>query len=1083
MPISVGLLGAFELIGLGGAVVLPGRRQRSLAAILALEGGRIVSAARLIDELWSDADPADPLNALQHQISRLRAAIGRDAVVRHEVGYALDVTADHVDALRFEHLAALGRDQLATGATSDARATLHEALALWRGPALVGFEGEVWAASESARLERLRLDAIEDRIEADLDAGLHREVLGEVEQLTKDHPFRERLWGQLMLALYRSGRQGDALLTYQDARKRLAEEKGLDPGPELQRLEAAMISQLPSLELGGTVAAVTRVPSVGNLAVPLTRFIGRHELLPEVRRAVREHRLVTLIGPGGTGKTRLAIEVGLASAGEFRNGCWLVDLTPVSHSDEVAPAVSALLETRAGGGRRPAADETERAIASLGAEHLLLILDNCEHVLDGVCRFVEAALAASPRLHLLATSRQPLGVYGETRRVVSPLAVPDEGPDDPREIVSSDAVRLFEDRARQVFPGFELTEATARDVARLCRHLDGLPLAIELAAARVATLPVDRILEGLDERFRLLVRPEGGAQDRHASLRATLDWSYEQLDDDERGLFERLSVFAGGCSLSAVEWVGDAAGLGEVATLDVLRALVDRSFLVADMPTTDDARYGMLETLQTYGRARLGEGGGLEAAVRAHRRFFADFADLAEREILGADHNEWQRRLLVEHPNLRRAFETAIAEGDAASALGIAAALWQLWAITDRHHEGRRWLEEALEVGDDAPQDVRARALTSLCYLAGQDREVNRAIEAGEEAIALAEVAGSRWAVASAKHAMALVLFDTGDAERAQRLVADSLVVMEEEGEDWRVCALELISSSAAVRSGDLRDAADAARRVLERATHIGYHPFMCWAQIQLGVLANRADRPSDARVELEVALALARDLELPHYVSFVRSLLGGVAVRIGDTTSARLSYAEALDIADEAGAPWFAALARVGLAAVFDAEGAIAEADALRTDVVAWGDATGRGPARESFFITMSGDPYAVALTALGARELETDAAGGADRLLRGLDEAGREQDHATIAFALERAAASIPGLDAADAVALVSAATAIREEAAYPRTPPEQRTVDGALQAARASLSEEAFLAAQERGRPVTVDQAPQLLRRLLG
>jgi hypothetical protein len=330
---------------------------------------------------------------------------------------------------------------------------------------------------------------------------------------------------------------------------------------------------------------------------------------------------------------------------------------------------------------------------------------------------------------------------------------------------------------------------------------------------------------------------------------------------------------------------------------------------------------------------------------------------------------------------------------------------------------------------------------------------------------------------------MALVLFDTGDVARAERFVADALVVMEDAGEDWRVCALELVASSAAVRSGDLQGAADAARGVLERATRIGYHPFMCWARIQLGVLADRAGRPSDARADLEVALALARDLGLPHYVSFVRSLLGGVALRTGDNATARWSYTEALAIADEAGAPWFAALARVGLAAVLEAEDAVAEADALRADVVAWGDAVGRGPARESFFITMSGDPYAVALTALGARELGTGAAEGADRLRRGMDEALREQDHATIAFALERAAGSISGLGADDAVALIAAATAVRSATAYPRTPLEQRTVDGVLLAARAALSAEAFVAAQERGRSLTVDQAPQLLRRPLG
>jgi hypothetical protein len=347
----------------------------------------------------------------------------------------------------------------------------------------------------------------------------------------------------------------------------------------------------------------------------------------------------------------------------------------------------------------------------------------------------------------------------------------------------------------------------------------------------------------------------------------------------------------------------------------------------------------------------------------------------------------------------------------------------------------------------------------------------------------LAEGTGSEWAVASAKNAMALVLFDTGDVERAERFVADALVVMEDAGEDWRVCGLELIASSVAVRSGDLPSAADAARRVLARAGRIGYHPFMCWARLQLGVIAQRAGRSSDARTALDAASELARDLGLPHYVSFAGSLLAGVAVRTGDTTAARHSYTDAFETADAAGARWFAALARVGLAAVLEGEGGIADADALLADVVAFGDRSGGGPARESFFVTMSGDPYAIALVTLGARDLASGVGPGSDRLRRGIDEAVREQDHATLALALERSAAAIPGLGADDAVALVAAATAIRSATAYPRTPLEQRTVDGVLEAARASLSGEALAAAEERGRSVTVDEAPQLLRQLLG
>jgi tetratricopeptide (TPR) repeat protein len=330
---------------------------------------------------------------------------------------------------------------------------------------------------------------------------------------------------------------------------------------------------------------------------------------------------------------------------------------------------------------------------------------------------------------------------------------------------------------------------------------------------------------------------------------------------------------------------------------------------------------------------------------------------------------------------------------------------------------------------------------------------------------------------------MALALVDTGDVERAERFVADARVVMEEAGDDWRLCALELIASSTAVRSGDLRSASDAARRVLVRATRIGYHPFMCWARFQLGVVAQRAGRPSEARSDLDAALALARDLAPLQYVSFAQSLLAGVALQMGDTTAARSSYADALETAEAADAPWFAALARVGMAMILEGEDAIVDAGVLLADVVAWGDGSGRGPARESFFITMSGDPFAIALIALGARELATDAERGSDRLLHGIDEALREQDHAAIAFALERSAATLPGLGGEDAVALVAAATAIRTATAYPRNPLEQRTVDGVLEGARATLTHEILAAAEERGRAVSAEEVPALLRQFLG
>ncbi len=1087
MAVHVGLLGPFALSGRDGAIEISGHRQRSLAAILALECGRTVSSDRLIEALWPDDDVDDPLNALQHHVSRLRAAVGREIVMRHDDGYALDLTADHVDALYFERLMARGNDELRNGAVAEARSTLRQALDLWRGPALQGFEGDHWAIPEAQRLERLRLDGLEDRIEADMNAGLHREVVDELETLARQHPFRERLWGQLMLALYRSGRQSDALVAYQELRKLVAEEKGLDPGPELQRLEVAIISQAPSLEAGGTLAGATRASVPGNLVSPLTRFIGRHELLQQIRRSIGEHRLVTLLGPGGTGKTRLAVESGLASGGEFADGAWFVDLAPISDPGDVPAAISSVLEARSAGGGtgpRPARgeDPTTRAIASLRDRHLLLIVDNCEHLITAVSRIVETALAASPPLHVLATSREPLGIPGEVRRAVPPLSVPARGPDDPEEIVSSEAVRLFEDRATRILPDFALTEETARDVADLCRHLDGLPLAIELAAAWVGTLPVRRIAEELDERFRLLVSPSRNSVDRHASLRATIDWSYDLLAPDERELFEALSVFAGAASLSAVEWLGSEAGRDQVETLDLLQRLIDRSLLVADTLARDEPRYAMLESLQAYGRERLVDRGGLTDALRTQRRFFVDLAERGDGELVGARYLEWQRRLQVEYPNLRSVFDAALADGDGEAALRIAGSLWQLWAITDRHGEGRRWLAEAVAAGGDAPAELRARALAELCYLAGQDRDLSAAIRAGEAAIELAESVGSSWALGWAKQAMALILVDEGDLERGGRLVAEARALLDETDDAWRLAALDLIASHEAIRSGDLEAAAQASGAVLERARRIGYEPYVCWAHLLLGVVAERSSRLDEAATSMQAALELARGLSLPHYVSLAESLLGDVTARRRDARAARRLFQDALDVAEAAGAPWFAALARIRLASLFEMEGEDGPARALYSDVVRWGDASERGPSRESFFITIAGDPYADALIGLGAHELRDDVQQGVRHMRRGVEEATAEHDHAAIAFALERFAdEAFSALGADAAAALIGAANERRTAFAYPRSPLEERAAERVLDRARDTLTSAAFHAALERGRAVSIEEAFELLDRV--
>jgi predicted ATPase len=900
-------------------------------------------------------------------------------------------------------------------------------------------------------------------------------VLDDLSRLTRDHPFRERFWSELLLALYRSGRQSDALAAYQDARKLLAEEKGLDPGPDLQHLEAAIIAQDPALELApGSLAPAARRPS-GNVSAPITRFIGRHDVLADVRRDVGDHRVVTLLGPGGTGKTRLALEVAVASRDEHADGCWFVDLATVADPDDAPAAVAAVMEA-GGGSPGVGGDPAARAMAAIGDRDLLLVLDNCEHLLPGVAGFVQAAVDRCPQLHVLATSRQPLGVAGEVRRPVPPLGVPERGPDDPREIVSSEAVRLFEDRASAVLPTFELTDDTARDVAELCRRLDGLPLALELAAAWVATLPVHDIVEGLDERFRMLVRPATDG-DRHASLLATVEWSYELLGEDERRLFETLSVFSGGSSLSAVVAVGAELGWDRVTTLDVLQRLVDRSLLVADTAAPDEPRYAMLETLQAYAAERAREHATWDVATRTHRRFVESFAARVEDGLLGAEHREWLRRALAEYPNLRRAFDGAIADDDADAALSIAAPLWNLWALTDRYEEGRRWLEGSLAVPAGASPDIRARALTSLSYVAGQARDFDRAREAGAEALEIAERSGSPWARAWAPVAMALVRTDLGDGEGALAYVEQARAVTSERGDDFRLAALDLVTCHAALRAGDLDAVAGAAAGVLDRCLRSGYQPFACWAQLLLGAVAQRAGRLDDAAASLETAIDIAHVGSIAYLGAFGRALLADVRFRGGDAAAARRMYTEVIEEAEAARSPWFAALGRNGLAGVLETQGEDDDAAALYEGVVAWAEGSDREPARGSFFVVVAGDPWAAALIALGARP-----GGDAAAVSRGLREAAAEQDRAAIASAFERSAAA--GIVAAETAAtLVGAATAFRERFRYPRSPLDETTVGRALDAARDDLGTTPLQAALARGAGMDLDEGVELLSTALG
>jgi DNA-binding SARP family transcriptional activator len=541
------ILGPLEVIDQGRTVRITGPRERALLTALLLRPGETVSTDRLIDLLWSEDAPGNPSNALQAVVTRVRKALGRhgrDLLVTRTPGYALAVGHEQVDAVRFERLIAQAKDLLQHDPAT-ASDLVGQALALWRGPALQELADQALAGQETARLEELRLTALEARIEADLTLGRHSELIGELQALVAAHPLRERFRGQLMLALYRAGRQAEALEVYQQARTLLGEELGLDPEPGLQALQAQILRQDPSL-------AVSAGPNRGRghtLPARISSFIGRAAELEDLRRLLTRSRLVTVIGPGGSGKTSLAVEAARAALSSQEGpgpvAVFFVDLAPVADPAHLPAAVAAALGLRGGPGAAgtPTPPEVQLEDFLRANDSLLLVLDNCEHLVEAVAHLTDRLLRAAPDARVLATSREPLGLTGEVAWSIPGLGTPD--PSKPAgQLGEFDAVRLFSERAAAARPGFCLDEQTGPLVADICRRLDGLPLAIELAAARTRTLPVQEIARRLDDRFRLLTSGARTAVRRQQTLRAAIDWSYDLLTEPERLLLARLSVFA-----------------------------------------------------------------------------------------------------------------------------------------------------------------------------------------------------------------------------------------------------------------------------------------------------------------------------------------------------------------------------------------------------------------------------------------------------------------------------------------------------------------------------------------------------------
>ncbi|MCW2947629.1 MAG: protein kinase [Actinoallomurus sp.] len=946
----IGLLGPLEVTDTSGRPVeVGGARLRTLLILLTLDAGRVVTGERLVDGVWGEDRPSGAPNALQSLISRLRRTLPDLAIESHPSGYRLALDGDAagtIDILRFERLVTRGRALLGEDPAGAADA-LAEALSLWRGPALADVAEAGFARGHVSRLTERRLGVVEDHIEARLLLG--RADVAELESLVAAYPLRERLRAHYMRALCAAGRQAEALSTFEDARRTLAEDLGVDPSAELRAAHLAVLRGEPGRD--------ERPSARTNLRARLTSFIGREEEIARVGKLLEQNRLVTLTGPGGAGKTRLAVESAEHIIERMPGGVWLTELAPVGEPDEVPQALLSALGLReralvssVRGTVPPSAEPIERLVAALSGERLLIVLDNCEHLIDACARLADRVLADCPGVRILATSREALGITGENLCPVPPLAFPGDGTS-LEEVSGYPAVRLLAERGRAVRPGFTV-DADLDAVLAICRRLDGMPLAIELAAARLRTMTAAQIAGRLDDRFRLLTGGSRTALPRHQTLRAVVDWSWDLLDEDEHVLLRRLSVFSGGATLDGIEEICGGDGL------DALIGLVEKSLVSTD----GSGRYHVLETIRAYGAERLSQAGESERIRRAHALYFLELAEAAEPLLRTREQMRWLRRLTAEYDNLHSALRWAIDVGDAALAVRYVAALGWYWFLRGQRREGEQLAREAVAVPGEGP--AHARALANLYWLLGSvgngegppdkpglRQRLTMALDAcagldpaelhpmlclaplglrifdGNIDGALAELDGLRsardpWLRAAARMVYGHALINLGRVDAVDETFGSALAAFRALGERWGLSLTLTGLAEVALWKGEPLRAQQYLQEALDYSTDFGSHDDSSHLRVRLAHTYTALGDETRARAALDAALRGAERRGVPGDLAMVHFTLGDIARRNGDLAVARSRLESAARHGAAAGPPQFPAMVNSQLGLIHGVEG-----------------------------------------------------------------------------------------------------------------------------------------------------------------
>ncbi|WP_328739699.1 AAA family ATPase [Streptomyces erythrochromogenes] len=1114
----------------GAALPIGGARLRALLAALALRAGRPASVAELVDDVWGDAPPLDAPAALQALVARLRRALGgRDTVPAAPTGgYLLAASRDDVDLHRFTRLAAHGDRELAADPETAAR-TLRTALSLWRGPALADL-AEPARTAHAAAPEAHRSTALRRRIEADLLSGTTAPalLLPEIEALVHESPYDEPLRAQQLRALQAAGRPADALAAYERTRRALRDGLGTDPGPELTALHAELLRPRPlppqtapnqqapqappavppappsppagrsagrdaqpaaplaqpatplaqpATPLAQPAEPVAR-PAVrpepvppsrpeaprGNLRPRLNSFVGREPELAALHGDLARLRLVTLTGPGGSGKTRLAEH---AAAAHPEPG-WLVELARLDHPAAVPGAVLSALGLRENSlvaretpAPTAAADPTTRLVEHCAHRRLLLVLDNCEHVVEAAAELAERLLTQCPGVQILATSREPLGVPGETVRPVEPL------PPDP-------AHQLFADRGAAARAGFTVDEDPAA-VAEICARLDGLPLAIELAAARLRLLTPRQIADRLDDRFRLLTSGARTVLPRQQTLRAVVDWSWDLLDEAERTVLRRLSVFAGGCDLAAAEAVcADPAGDTARDVADTLGSLVDKSLVLAEPYEGHGMRYRMLETIHEYAAERAAaHPADARATARRHAAHFLAFAEQAEPLIRSAAQLPWIRLVETELDNLRAALHTTtVEEVDVESAQRLAFALGWFWWLRNYRGEGAEWTTRILALTPAQPPEgtpaywrrMRLQVFDMFLLAESNSAEKFRTPEYRDLAVRIktafrhgspetAVFPGILWPATS---------FLTGDVLEFHTDLDQAVENCRRHAGEWELGVVLMLRTHVAIDvtgglptvDADLAELHAIAQRVGDR-----------WTRAQVasaaGEIALSRSRYAEARTEFEECLRLAREVGAHVEAPFAIARIAEAAYSAGDLDDAERLLAEADEEADQHGGVYdVSAYARL-LAALLalqrgDTVRARTECELARvqTERITVPAQLTAGLDTVAAVLTAREQGPAAALALIGPVLSAAVEGRCAERVLAGIAEA---------------AARFLTDADRpAEAVRAFAAATAWR--AGLPRSVPEADVVDGLPERTRALLGPERWAREEAAGAALT-------------